>query len=535
MPLRIEEGEWPPMAAAIADTGKPLITATDSHKVRLLSTLQPDPSPMIGAWHPPLYLYTLAATMLVAGTDSSQSLRAIGGIALLTSALLLLLIAREVTPRWRLVGGVAAVLLLLHPYAIQGSLFLDIDNSIYAPLTLLVLWLAIRFGTRRIAPTPVQLAAIGGSLALLTWAKMTTTIILLAVLIVWWLLVRRPFLRATFEALCFTAVGAALFFSSYALWCKWADIPFRYTFQVTFVQKSDRLLSEWWLTDNAAHWHLRWFGAAVFVLAALYAIDLARHLFRTRRLRALDLLYLFAIAVLVNYIILSPTDGTYQGKYAMPAVAALLLPLAWMVLREEHSVRASPARWAAATIIAIAAAALAPDLITHLAVNGNYGNWQFDLVVIAGAALALAAAWVLGGRQGFGGGVIVVLALVSVAQGIHSYRANHSPLYPVSDTSDFRAGADDLNARLSSDQIVLTAKDLGFYVDGPVIEGEDAFARGDALLAEALRTNRQIVAVARDSFGPPMGAETLAVVDTCFLQRRSYGSVSLAYRDRACK
>lgn len=535
MPLRIEENEWPPMAEAIFEKGKPIIAADETHKVRLLSTLQRDPSPTIGAWHPPLYLYTLAATMSVVGSDASNGLRLVGVLGLLASALLLLLIAREVTPRWRLIGGVSAGLLLIHPYAIQGSVFLDIDNTIYAPLTLLVLWLAIRFGTREAPLTPAQIAAIGGALALLTWAKMTTTIVLLGVLVVWWMLARRPFLRAAGEASAFIAIGAALFFSTYALWCNWTGISFSYTFDVTFVQKSDRLLSEWWLTENAAHWHLRWFGAALFVLTLVYLVDLSRSFAITRRLRALDLLYLFGVGVLFNYVILSPTDGTYQGKYAIPAVAALLLPIAWMLLRDARSAQGPPARWVAAGAVAVAGAALAPDVITNLAVNGNYGNWSFDLVVVIGAALALGVTWLLGGVRGFGGGVVLVFALLLVAQALASYNADHSPLYPVPDTADLRAGAADLNAATSTGQIVVAPKDLGFYIDGPVVEGEDAFARGDALLAEALRTDTQIVAFARDSFGPPVGAETSAVVDTCFLDRKSFGSVTLAYRSNDCE
>jgi len=534
MPLRIEENEWPPMAQAIVDSGKPVIVAEDSHRVRFLPDLRIDPSPFVGAWHPPLYQYTLAAAAVVAGEDASNGLRAIGVLGLLASALMLLLIAREVTPRWRLIGGVAAGLLIVHPYAIQGSLFLDIDNSIYAPLALLAMWLAIRFSRSEGALAPAQVLALGAALALVGWAKLTTTIALVGVLALWWVLARRPFRRSIVEALAFVAAGAATFAVTYGLWCAAVGIPFTYTFDVTFAQKSGRLLSDWWLVDNASHWHLRWLGGAVLVLGLAYLVDLVRHLIATGRPRELDLLFLFGVGVLLNYVLASPTDGTYQGKYAFPALAALLLPITWMLLRErgEH---ASVAQWLAAAAIGVVAAVAMPDVLVNLSVNGAYGAWSVDLLVVAGCAAALGAAWLLGGRRGFTGGVVLVLALLLVAQGVRSYRSDHSPMYPIPDTSDFRAAAADLNASTEPGEVVIAPKDLGFYVDGRVVEGEDAFARGDVLLAAAIRRYPQITAIARDSFGPPIGPETTALMDSCFLDRKAFGSVGLAYRDRACR
>ena len=535
MPLRIEEGEWPPMAQAIVETGKPVIQGDKTHKVRFTPDLGVDSSALVGAWHPPLYLYALAATTAVVGRDASNGLRAVGVIGLLVSALLLLLIAREITPRWRLIGGVAAGLLLVHPYAIQGSLFLDIDNTIYTPLALLALWLAIRFSRRDGPLALTQILALGAALALVSWAKMTTTIVLVGVLAVWWVLARRPFGRAIAETAAFIAVGVALFTATYWLWCTTTGIPFSYTFDVTFAQKSDRLLADWRLSENAAHWHLRWFGAAVLLMAFAYLVDLVRNLVVTRRPRELDLLFLFGVGVLVTYVLASPTDGTYQGKYAFPALAALLLPIVWMLLRGERATRIGVARCLAAGAAGLIAVMVTPDLLTNLSVNGIYGKWSVDLFVATVAAAALAAAWLLGGRSGFAGGIVIVLVILFVGQSLRSYQSDHSPLYPVSDTSDFRAGVGDLNASAGPRDIVIAPKDLGFYVDGPVIEGEDAFARGDALLAEAMRSEPRIVAFARDSFGPPIGPETAAIMDRCFLDRRAFGSVSLAYRSHSCE
>ncbi|NLT07352.1 MAG: hypothetical protein GXY03_13735 [Solirubrobacterales bacterium] len=538
MPLRIEENEWPPMAHAIAESGKPIIEYSDGdHRVRFNPDLTVDRSPLVGAWHPPLYQYSLAAVAVVAGDSTSNGLRAVGAIGLLAAVALLLLISREVTPRWRLIGGVAAGLLIVHPYAIQGSVFLDIDNTIFAPLALLAMWLAIRFARQPGPLSATQVLGLGGALALVTWAKMTTTIALVGVLVVWWLLSRRPLRRAAIEAASFVGAGAALFVSTYAAWSMATGIPFSYTFDVTFAQKSGRLFGEWWITDHAAHWHLRWFGAAVLLLSAVYLIDLVRNLVASRRARPLDLLFLFGVGVLFNYVLASPTDGAYQGKYAFPALAALLLPVVWLLLRKPHG-RASAWQWAGAAALGVMAAALMPDVLTNLSLYGHYGTWSFELAVVIGTGAALGAAWLLGridgDRRGFAGGTLLVVAILLVAQDVRSYRSDTSPLYPIPDTADFRVAATDLNASLGSREVVVAPKDLGFYVDGPVIEGEDAFARGDELLAAAMHRHSRIAAVAQGTFGPPIGPATTAVMDKCFLDRRVIGSVTIAYRDRDC-
>jgi len=533
LPLRIEEGEWPPMAEAVFDTGEPVIAADETHRVRFNEDLTVDQSPFIGAWHPPLYIYAIGASMSIFGTDSPHLLRGVGAAGLLIAALLLFLIAREVTDRWRIVGGVAAILLLIHPYAVQGSLFLDIDTSIYAPAALLTIWLAIRYGKRDDRLTPGAITAIGSSLALATWIKMPPTIVLVGVLVIWWLLSRRPVRRAIVEAGSFVACGAALFFSTYALWCSITDIPFSYTFDVTFAGKSDRLFSNLQLVENAAHWHLRWFGAAIFLLALVYLAGLLRHFLSERRLRPLDLPFLISAAMLFQYVVLSPTDGTYQGKYAFPAIACILLPISWMILNARRK-QQRPLLWGIAAALGVGAAFLLPDTLTGLSFFGNYGSWAFELRLAATMGAALLAAWLLGGKDRFAGGVIVVLVILLAAQATRSYRADTSPMYPIADTNEFGAVANDLNRTLKGGEIAVAPKDLGFYIEQRVIEGEDAFARGDARLAAAIRRYPRIAAFARDSFGPPVGPRTEAVLNRCFLERREFGTATVVYRTRDC-
>lgn len=534
-PLRIEESEWPPMAKAIYETGKPVIEFNQTHRLRLNEDLSVNESPRIGAWHPPLYLYTLAASMTVLGTHSPYRLRLVGAIGLMTSIVLLFLIAREITRRWRVVGGVAAILALVHPFAIQGSLFLDIDPTIYAPLALLVVWLAIRYVGQREPLKLGQIAAIGVAIALVTWAKMTTTIDVLGVLVLWWVLARRPIRLAILEAVSFVTVGLSLFFATYGIWCAFTNIPFSYTFRVTFIEKSNRLFSNTTYIEHAVHWHLRWFGAAILLLGLVYLVDLVRHFKSERQLRPMDLPFLLGAAILVQYVFISPTDGTYQGKYAFPALLMLLLPISWMLLRTPGR-RPSNTQWVLAAGICLLAVLLIPDTLTGLAfLNVNYGSWTYELRLLAGAGAALLIAWWLGGPRGFVGGVILVTIALLAAQSVRSYRANTSPMYPIPDTAEFNAAVGDMNQNLKEGDITIAVKDLGYYVKGPVIDGEEAFVEGDQHLVRLIRKDPHIVAFARDSFGPPVGPETEALLKKCFTDEHIYGTASVVYRTGNCK
>jgi hypothetical protein len=522
------------MAKAIYDTGKPVLEAGQTHRLRFINNTTVDRSPRFGAWHPPLYLYTLAASMTVLGTDSPYRLRLVGVVGLLLSVVLLFLIAREVTPRWRLVGGIAGFLALIHPLAIQDSVFLDIDPSVYMPLALLVIWLAIRYGRRPGPLTLAQIFAIGGAIALVNWAKMTTTIDVLGALVLWWLLYRRPFRQAVLEAVTFTAIGLSLFFLTYGLWCAVTDIPLSYTFEVTFIEKSNRLFSNWLFVEHAAHWHLRWFGAAVLLLSLVYFVDLARGFLSQRRLCLMDLPFLTGAAILTQYVLLSPTDGTYQGKYAFPALLMLLLPISWMLLRNPLP-RRPLAHWGLAAAIGIVVALLVPDIITGLTSSEvGYGSWAFELRVLAGVGAALLFAWWAGGESGFAAGVIIVTAALLVAQALHSYRANTSPMYPIPDTAEFNAAINDANENLHEGDIAIAVKDLGFYIKGPVIDGEEAFVGGDERLVRLIRRDPRIVAFARDSFGPPVGVATEAYLARCFTDQHLFGTASVVYRTGEC-
>ncbi len=529
-PLRIEENEWPRMAKAIYEHGRPYITAEESQRLRIDTSVQPgeplrwSDEPYIGAWHPPLYQYVSAASMVVLGTDASYALRGVGIGGMLMACVLLLLIAREVDRRrWMLFGGAGVVLLLLHPYAIQGSTFLDIDTSIYAPVILLALWLALRFGRRPDRLSVVQMAVLAGAFALICWTKLTTIAAIAPAFALFWLL-WRGLRRGLPEAVVVLGAGAALFFSTYWLWTKAAGIPFDYMFDVTFESKSERFGGTAEERRWVFRWQVGWFVPALMILAVVYAVDAVVSFVRTRRPRPMDLLWGTGVAVLLMYAWASPNASIYQGKYALPALPLLILPVAWMCLRGVRAVPSIPAL-AVAAAVAIFAAMAMPDLT----LNDAWINEPdvFRTAVLVGTALAMLVAWRFVPRTPvLTVGPLIVAAAVFVAQSVHARDANTSPLHPIPDTTDFNHAVEAVNRAVAPGDIALVAKDIGFYVKShaKVIEGHDTVYRGDELTARLMREEPRVTVWAQDSFGPTVPPAMSIALAECFALQGSFNS-----------
>ena len=142
----------------------------------------------LGLYHPPLYIYALAAWIRVFGFGEVQ-VRMFGfACALLQAAVVL-----GILQTW--LGKRAAVriapwflaLFLLNPYTLQTASMADIDSTVYGPLlcgvVLFTLRLSWRNGVWRTdKPAVGEFVSIGILIALALWAKLTTILLLIAVL-----------------------------------------------------------------------------------------------------------------------------------------------------------------------------------------------------------------------------------------------------------------------------------------------------------------------------------------------------------------
>jgi len=554
-PLRIEESEWPPMGKTVYEHGIPEISPEENHRIRLLKDYSVQQVDYVGLWHPPLYMYAMAAFIGVAGTDATTSLRLIGVMGLLACCVLLFLLAREVAPRraFRL-GAVSTFLLLIHPYAIQGSLFLDIDTSIYPATFLLFLWLLVRFDHRGDWPISASLV-LGAAFALILWTKLTTVVLLVPLCGLFWVF-RSGWMTGLIRSAVVFGSGFAVFLSTYGLYVWATGQSFWFTFEFTFGNKSDRFV---WLQKssaqlrNAVDWHISWFVPALLMIIAVYGLIAVRRWMLTQRVTPVDLLWAIGASIVVFYSVIVPNGTVYQGKYGLPALPLLVFAATALLLGLDDAGHRSqtadrrpsaasaqsggaivkPSTLALAVVVTVLAALAIPDLLT----DQNYINMlaPAKLAVAAGSAAAL---WIasrgIGARVFHPAAALIVLAGLFGAQSLKSYRADVSPLYPMTDTRDFVELAERVNAAVRPGEVALVSKDLGIRIEERVIEGEDIWlVRGDSFEASALRRLNWITVVAADTFGPPLGGETFAALARCF-EFDAVGGAAIYTRKREC-
>ena len=528
-PLRIEENEWPQMAKGTYDHGVPIIKYGEDHRVDFSADGTIFKGDKIGLWHPPAYMYSMVAFMAVAGPDSENALRLIGVMGMVVCCFMLFLLAREITPgrtAFRL-GAIASFLFLVHPYAIQGSLFLDIDTSLYTAAFLFFLWQVARYERRRDYSTRAALL-LGAALALVLWVKLTTVLVFLPVLPLFWAF-RAGIRRGLVHSAVIIGSGTAIFFSTYWLYVLLTGQSFQYLFDVTF-SKTDThsIVSQGSIAPIVFMLKLQaaWFLPALLIMAAVYGIVAFRRWYDVREVSMTDLLWGTGVAIFLMYAFVVPNGSIYGSKYAVPAVPMLIFAVTAMLLgidREKADAAAeesgSQKLWIPVALTALVSLALIlvmPDLISRQ--KFLIDNWGIKLLIVAGSAAAL---WIVARGLGFQrwapGALIVLLAVFFLIQSVHSWRANVSPLFPGTDTADFIRSGEIVNEELRPGEAALVSKDLGIRIDGPVIEGEAIWTfRGDEFEAQAIRDNPWISVMATNSFGPPIGPLTKAVRDECF-------------------
>jgi 4-amino-4-deoxy-L-arabinose transferase-like glycosyltransferase len=184
---------------------------------------QEGPSTQYALWHPPTYLHLMALVFTGAGAGAAQA-RLIGLASFVLTLVATYLLAQqafESRPDRQRIGLLACLILAINPMALQGSLLIDIDNTVLAPATLLALLAIVKLTEiDRLA----GLVAIGLVFALLFWVKLTTPLGLLACLLLLLGVRHGPVPAARRAAIVLTVAGLA-FLSSWSLYAWSHGLP----------------------------------------------------------------------------------------------------------------------------------------------------------------------------------------------------------------------------------------------------------------------------------------------------------------------
>ena len=466
-PLNLDNAEFPPAAEATAKTWTPVYYRGEDMPRRA------------AVFHPPLYVYTLAAWVKAFGA-SPASFRYFGFACLLLAGAVAVLLVQETWgswPGWRFHLWYWP-LLLLNPYTLQTASIVDIDSSIYGPVLVLLLWGALRLGRCCSGPGAgwVLLAA-GVCVAL--WFKLTTALILWPA---FWLLLRRRLggWPALWRATLVFWGGALLFLATYAAFCRLLDLNFRFAFafiaQSVFQRGAGSAGLADWLSRHlsqapgVAAQLVSWGGVLPWVLlpvsTVLYGL-------RARRRAAPGddpwfAILLVCLSTVAVYCLVTGVFGGAPFKYTFVfwpvVVAAAALQLSFAPF-DKTAPAAKPALAGAAIFLAAAAASLAwwKD---RLIVEGLAGAPA--LAMVAAPLLLLAAGGLMqttAGARRLGRLAVCAAALVSggalLGTAIHQARADYSTTYDYGQ-GGFEDTAAFLRLHTSEDEILACMKDMGY-------------------------------------------------------------------------
>lgn len=167
----------------------------------------------IGIPHPPLYTMLGGLSVRMFG-EGTLALRLPGLLAYLAALALVPVVCRALTERpdqARRAAVITLAVLAIHPLVLQGSLLLDIDNTVMTAA--LLGWIAV-VGLSAAWPPQQQALAVGAAFALLLWTKLLPTPALVAATLLAVFALRRQRLLPVAAGL---ALGAAAFGATFAL------------------------------------------------------------------------------------------------------------------------------------------------------------------------------------------------------------------------------------------------------------------------------------------------------------------------------
>ena len=244
--------------------------------------------------HPPLYVALASLSTRIFGY-TLPAMRVIGGLAFAATLGLIpwachALIQDAQQARRATLTGIT--IYAIHPLALQGSLLLDVDNTIFTPAMLLCV---IALALTESSPPVKRIALVGASFAFMLWTKLLPTSLLIAVSA---LIVYAPRRRLFVVTALGIVFGLILFAMSFGIFAAWVNFPLdalSATFQRTQEPLSggtQKLIAR---TIMGGGITLVWLGVP-FVLG--YGVAVARRILalkRTQPCAALDVIMLCSL------------------------------------------------------------------------------------------------------------------------------------------------------------------------------------------------------------------------------------------------
>jgi 4-amino-4-deoxy-L-arabinose transferase-like glycosyltransferase len=489
-PLVIDEMEFPRLAEAVADTGRPVYYRGEETPAQ------------IGVYHPPLYGYTLGGWVALFGF-SEEAVRLFGILLMIATALVFTRIVRLLGVAGRWGSPIFLGLFLLHPYVVQSALLPDIDGTMLLFATGLVFYEVIRAAT---SDEGIGRGGLRVGLALaLALASKLTSILLLPAVFIGILLGRGPRRASAITGLA-ALVGSAAFLTLWWVVASVADLPFAYPFEFT-VQSGlkggvgDAGITELLARLIPANYTIFWLGILLPVLAVIGTANLIGQWKDRPERRPALVLALWSVGAIGFYSLITGPPFGFPKYFitSLPTMAVLGVVAAEWVMERVSS------RKFGATLVLLALGSisvLAGWRFAAVADEGRYAwpgfLWLVVLVLLSGAA----AAAIMKGR----GRQLAIFLVAGVAISTVAYNASMSAVQ-AADTRSVRyfpgeVGFDEtvafLKSRVGPDDPILVPKDIGSATYNVYHEQETLFLDEDALAAVLADDDIPYAVVRRD-------------------------------------
>lgn len=323
----LDEIDFPAVAKATSESGRPVYYRGEENKQH------------IGIYHPTLYINTLAAYIRIWGY-SENNIRAFGAICTLITALLIVLISRQIISDKNILEFTENIFLfvfLIHPYTIANTTLPDIDTTVL-PITMLcfIYFLLKSLKNNKFSLENFKTVVILGLLfALNLWAKITTPLILIPFLAVFLKINHNSILKSVLLSLKVFIIGLVFFLITYFIYCKIVDLPFSYTFEFLYASffkgtsGNIGLISK--ILENISYGRtlLNWILPEFIFIFIVSIIGLFR-IKSSETSKTMALFALVSIIVTLFYVaLIAPFGGFF--KYPFPVFSLICLIISFFI------------------------------------------------------------------------------------------------------------------------------------------------------------------------------------------------------------
>lgn len=421
----------------------------------------------IGLWHPTLYSNILAASFKIFGVHE-WSARMVSVIFTLLTLLVIYLIMKHLA--FSNFSKVLAIsIFLFNPLVVQGSLLVDIDNSVLMFFVALFVYAYVKLDREK----PKNLLLLGILFATALWAKIPTPPVLILSILVFHAL-NKEYKKGLLESIAIGLVGGMVFLATWFLYCNLFDLPFLQPFihNIGYVgvgtNKIHFLLTHLWGFKNILFWATPFFILLMFIVS----ISRAKIYLKNRKLEAIDFLVIVGLLIFLEYLIVGSYQAADFPRYFIPMMPMFSIALAGYFERVKELTRKDLYAVVFVSMIIIVYSILVlkdPLLIDRIIFNTSaiYKIVEETAVVTALYLLPFVISYAifraLKVKTAFMLSIIVPLLMCGVYIDAIQVKADYATCYFYGERG-MKETVDYLSPRIDDNDAVIARKDVTYYL-----------------------------------------------------------------------